>query len=453
MGNVSHALVFSDVCSHLHVIIIGIASFHRSYCAVEFRVVLVNEMESVVASAHESDVVSRIFSCSIFVPVVKIDEVGINAESFVPTFLKVYAVALGVVNNPACAFHILRYGHVVFVELRFASLSCPAFSHHRGGMLRGSNGIFLIFSFMTGHEVFCPVGAECVHLISERPVVFCSDIFAAVPFCISPPHVAKSEEIFYIVGIVGEIFRCVQRVSVMGIVGIGCGVGIIEIVAQFMPRAVGIIDWCGVIKQQRFAIPVEPQILILSFGIEKVVNFLHHVYCLAVEAPETYLRHFVSFGFHVGEHFAQGFPFIPIPHGVSNIENKNIHSRIGKHGHVAANDKRVGREEISHFGFAPMVGVVILRLPRGIVFIFACVGVVFQNLGNVCAVGRVHVIEVGSVPRYIENTHCVLFAVFIVAHVRVAGHHAPRAVGGNPCVGIYVPRGRFGNVGLTRNKE
>ena len=58
-----------------------------------------------------------------------------------------------------------------------------------------------------------------------------------------------------------------------------------------------------------------------------------------------------------------------------------------------------------------------------------------------------------SLPVGGENTHCVLFAVFIVAHVRVAGHHAPRAVGGNPCVGIYVPRGRFGNVGLTRNKE
>ena len=183
-----------------------------------------------------------------------------------------------------------------------------------------------------------------------------------------------------------------------------------------MPAAVGVVGRRSIVEQQRFAVPVEPEVLVFLLGIEEVVNLLHHIDGIAVEAPEAYLGHLVAFALHVLEHGEQGVPFVPVAHGVGHIEDKHVDAGIGEHRYIVAYDVGIGREEVAHLRLAPVIRAVVLRLPGGVAGLLARVGVLLQHLAHIGPVRIVHVVEVGRVPCDIEDADRVLLAVLVVAH-------------------------------------
>ena len=103
-GYFIHALVAADVLCHLHVIVVGPPALHGSNGAVELCVVLVNEVEG-VHSAQETVgsgrlargvLAAAVTSCSPLVPVVEVDELGIDLQCLVPSILEVDAVLRGI---------------------------------------------------------------------------------------------------------------------------------------------------------------------------------------------------------------------------------------------------------------------------------------------------------------------------------------------------------------------
>ena len=276
-------------------------------------------------------------------------------------------------------------------------------------------------------------------VLAEAPVPFAAYEAFVRPAVVSPPHVAQAEEVGYILGVKSKLLARVERVAVVRVGGIGNRVGVVKvIVVPLVSRAVCVACGVGVVKQQRFAVAVVPEVFVASVLIHLVVQFLHGEYHVSVERPEAELGYFVSLGLHVGHHLPERFPCLPVAHAVGNVEDEHVHSRVGKHGNVAAYHVRVGRKEVSHFGFAPVIRTYrpALAFP-----VQARRRVALEHFGNVAVVRRRHVIQVGVVPGNVEYAHFAFLVGLDVAGLGLRGLYAPQCVGCHPCVGVYVPRG------------
>ena len=263
------SFVTTDVLRHLHVVVIRVSAFHRLDAPVEFHVVLIDEKERAVAVQPDGGLAfSRmVFSGGPFVPVVDIQEFGVGLQGVLPAFLEIDSVVHRVLYGFPEPGYIGRFGHVVFVQFRFAVLFRPRFADsdafafdHRDRMLGRCDGGLFAFAFVGrkqffGFHIFDPgIG----HIISETPVIFGSDETLVGPFVVAPPHRAQREEVFHVVGIVRIIFSGIVRVAVMRIVFVSHGVFVVVQIRIRRILSVGVVFRGAVIEQQRFAVPVEP---------------------------------------------------------------------------------------------------------------------------------------------------------------------------------------------------
>src|ERR1039457_2595719 len=124
-------LVAPDVFRHLHVVIISIPALHGLNRTVEFRVVLIDK-EIAALPTHELSAGSfrrRIFPCYPLVPVINVNELWIGFDRFIPSLLKIDAVALRVLHGFSQPGYISRDGQIMFVQGWLPAFSCPGFSN------------------------------------------------------------------------------------------------------------------------------------------------------------------------------------------------------------------------------------------------------------------------------------------------------------------------------------
>ena len=77
---------------------------------------------------------------------------------------------------------------------------------------------------MLGAQLFGLEGSHLlvVHLVAEAPFVFASHVGCSSPTVVPPPHIAKGEELLYLVAVV-----CLALLSAVGI-GINRGRGVVK---------------------------------------------------------------------------------------------------------------------------------------------------------------------------------------------------------------------------------
>ena len=75
LRNRTYSLVATDVLSHLHVVVVSVATLHRRDCPVELGIVLIHEHERVLPS-QPSDL-TVVLAGSPFVPVIEVDELRV----------------------------------------------------------------------------------------------------------------------------------------------------------------------------------------------------------------------------------------------------------------------------------------------------------------------------------------------------------------------------------------
>ena len=268
-----HAFIFSDVLYHLHVVVVGVLSLHGLYGPVELGVVLIDEIKRVVLASEECCwsrqfrarcLAYAVFPRRPFVPVVQVYEVRVGLQRLVPSVLEVYAVSFGMLHLLAEPRHECLFRHVAVVQLRFACAGAPALACYRQRMLCGSHRHLLHAAVVCGSPLQRRQLRHTfvVHLVAETPVVLSADIPLAAPVIISPPHISHGEKILHFMCIVlVERFRVV-RVAVVRIGWVGRSPAVVVWIRILHPAAVSVEFGPHVAQQQRFAVPVEPEILI-----------------------------------------------------------------------------------------------------------------------------------------------------------------------------------------------
>ena len=147
--------------------------------------------------------------------------------------------------------------------------------------------------------------------------------------------------------------------------------------------SVGVMDRIRVVEKQRFSVPEEPQVRVLVLLVDPLVKLLDDRDDLSVERPETELRGVVALLPHLLHRGEKHLPLVPVTHGVSDIQHKHIHSRVGEHRHVLSDDPFVLAQEIAHLRLAPVVGAV---LPIRIVGLETGVRIGVKNLRDISPV-------------------------------------------------------------------
>jgi len=266
----------------------------------------------------------------------------------------------------------------------------------------GRIGCGLFFdALMCGHQVIRVHGfyLRMLKLIAKAPVVLSSHIPFSLPFVITPPHVSLRKKVFYFLGVVSQKFIGVIGIPVMGMIRIGRSI-------QIVIRIWIIKSWIrvGIVQQQRFIVPVKPEVFIVLLPINPVVEVLYHCYNWPVKSPEAELGHFISFCLHLLHGFKQNLPFVPVPDRIGYIHDQHIHTRVGQHGHILPDNIFILTEKVAHLRFTPMEAISI-GSPQGMIGIQTCRGICLQDF---CDIGREGTRETGvmalGMPGNIEDS-------------------------------------------------
>jgi len=249
----------------------------------------------------------------------------------------------------------------------------------------GNSGLFT-FPLMPGKQFF---RAECLYFfigqaVAKTPVILSSHKALTTPLIITPPHGTKGKKILYLPGIIQVEFLGVIRIFVQRMVRVCSCTGIEIGIGVFNTSPVGIKIRFAIIEQKRFFIPVKPQIFVFFRFVDFLVKVLNHSYNGSVKCPETEFRHPVSIGFHLLHYLIGDFPLSPVTNRIGYIENDDIHTRIGKHGHVFSDHIFVLTEKITHFRFPPVIRVLCPQGMKSIKPRFRCFA---QYPGHICSIG------------------------------------------------------------------
>ena len=368
-------------------------------------------------TVHEPGIVApSILAGGPLVPIVQIDELGIGSQSVVPPLLEIYAVASWVIHCLAQPRHIGTARHIVLVKLWLQSVARPGFpySHvtfvHSQRMLGWRDSSLFQLPLVLGDQLLGSHtdDVQMVHLVTETPVVFSTDISFALRFIIAPPHIAQGKIVKYLLWIVTGAHILVLPVSVA--------------------RRVGVIE------QQRLAIPVEPEVLVFSCLIVSLIELLDYVHRLVVVGPEHELRSTVALLSHLHHGGEEHFPLVPVADAVGDIHHQDIHARILKHGNIVADNPFVLTQEVTYFRFAPMVGTV---FPKRMAALFSGHRVFVQNLRHI-GIRSLQVVIVGRMPSDVKDAHHPTVVGLDVAHQIIHRHLATQCVRSYPSVAHQV---------------
>lgn len=216
------------------------------------------------------------------------------------------------------------------------------------------------------------------------------------------------------------------------------GGGIVARVGMLDIEARGIYFGRAVVQQQRFAVPVKPQVLVFPCLVNPVIQLLHHHNRRAVERPETELRHAIAFGLHLLHDPEHDIPFIPIPNRVGDVHHQNVHPRIGKHGHVFTDHVDILAEKIALFRLAPVMHAI---GPQRVTSIQARQRIGGKHLGHVRRVWAFRRGQRIAVPRNIENAHHPALVLLDRANRPEIRHGSTKRIGRRPRVRIQIAIG------------
>ena len=128
--NRARSLVAADVLRHLHVVVVGVATFHRLDSPVELGVVLVHEHERILAAKPHH--ISIVLSGGPLIPVIQVKELRIRGQSVIPALLEIYSIAFRIGNLAVEPRDVGRIREIIFIELRLAVALRPGFPYsHR----------------------------------------------------------------------------------------------------------------------------------------------------------------------------------------------------------------------------------------------------------------------------------------------------------------------------------
>ena len=228
-------------------------------------------------------------------------------------------------------------------------------------MLGRGDGRLLDLTVMLGSQLLRShrLDPRVGHAVAETPVVLRADETLAGPLVVAPPHIPECEEVLHFIGIV------VSSVLVGG------------------TSSVGVVDRIRVVEKERLPVPVEPQVRILVLLVDPFVELLDNVDHLSVERPETELRGVVALLPHLLHRGEKHLPFVPVTHGVRDIQHKHVHSSIGEHRHILPDNPFVLTQEVAHLGLSPVIGAV---LPIRIVGLETGVRIGVKNLRDISPV-------------------------------------------------------------------
>ena len=195
------------------------------------------------------------------------------------------------------------------------------------------------------------------------------------------------------------------------------------------------MDRIRVVEKQRFSVPEEPQVRVLVLLVDPLVKLLDDRDDLSVERPETELRGVVALGAHLLHRGEKHLPFVPVTHGVRDIQHKHVHSSIGEHRHILPDNPFVLTQEVAHLRLAPVVGA---SLPVRIVSLKSGVWIGLENLGHVGIIRSRHIRKVLCVPRDVEDAHNTSLICLDRPDGIIARHGPSQRVGGHPSVLIKV---------------
>ena len=444
------AFVAAYVLCHLHVIVVGTDTFRRLNGAVELGVVLVHEIECVFITSEErcgavglavGEKPGGILPCCPLVPVIEVNEIGIDGEGLVPSVLEIYPVSLGMLHGFPKPGHIRALHQIIFVQRRLPGLQTPAFACDRHGMLPGSDRHLLYAPAMCGRtfQRLAPPHGRIVHLIAETPVVFSAGIRLAAPLVVTPPHIAHREEILHLAGIVAVEFIGIIGIAVMRMGRICSRLRVVVGIRVRNSSPVGIEFRPHVAEEQRLAIPVEPEVAEFPLTVIALEDLLRACDHRTVVAPETDFRHRVTLVFHLLEGGEKLVPLFPVAHGIGDIKYYDINSGIGEHGDILTYHITVGAEEISGFRLPPVVASHIARRsPQTCGIGKPCLRISLENIGHIPVTGG-GIIQEFLMPSDIENADSARLTLpgGICRRLR---HSASKAVCGHPGVRHKIAR-------------
>ena len=155
--NRTDSLVAADVLRHLHVVVVGVATFHRLYGPVELGVVLVHEHKRILAAKPHH--VSVVLPGGPLIPVIQVKELRIRGQSVIPALLEIYSIAFRIGNLAVEPRDVGRIREIIFIELRLAVALRPGFSYsHRdishGDRMLGRGHCYLLdLTVMLGSQL------------------------------------------------------------------------------------------------------------------------------------------------------------------------------------------------------------------------------------------------------------------------------------------------------------
>ena len=273
--------------------------------------------------------------------------------------------------------------------------------------------------------------------VSEAPVILRADITFAGPLVITPPHRTQRKKLLDLVRVVGKRLLRIVGIVVVRIRRIGHRSLVIVRIGVLDPAAAGVMARVAVVKQQRLAVPIEPQVRIALLLVYAVIEILHDSYHGAVEGPETKLWNDVALGLHLLHRREDNLPLVPITHGIRHIHYEHIDTGIGQHRHILAYDPLVLTQEIPHLG----LGVVVRpHSPERMVGIQTRRWIGLQNLRHITPVWRGHIGQSLRVPRDVEYADHTAMAILEATSLLRRRHRAAYGVGSDPRVGIEVTR-------------
>ena len=193
------------------------------------------------------------------------------------------------------------------------------------------------------------------------------------PGIIAPPHVPQGEEI-------EDLRRIVRRSG--------------HIVS------VGVIRGVGIVQEQGFSVPLEPQVLVLFRLVITLVELLHHPDRTVVVGPEGELRRPVALFPHLLHRGEKQLPLVPVAHPVGDVQDEDVDAGILQHGQVPAHQPGVLAQEIAGLRLSPVIAAV---FPERMTGVQPGRGILRQDFGHV-RIGAGQVVVPGAVPSDVENT-------------------------------------------------
>ena len=221
----------------------------------------------------------------------------------------------------------------------------------------------------------------------------------------------------------------------MRMFGVGFGGRIVVRIRVGHARPIGVECGCAVVKQQWFAIPNEPQVLVFSRLVDFVVQVLHHSNHRTVKRPEAELRHTIAFRFHLLHHRKDGFPFVPITDGIGDIHHQHIHARIGEHGHVLSNGVLIFAQKIARLGFAPMIHALRPKLVSGVQ---AGVRIGGKNAAHIRPIRALQSVVRIAMPRNVKDSHDAAMVGLDRPDLGAGRHNSAQGVMPDPGIGKQI---------------